>query len=80
MGSRERVSVASKAKSVNKKKSVKQYKILKKSKLNNHDYPNFVLDSFSINDRLTTQPDRGVASSASLQYENNGNISNMTKY
>lgn len=40
-----------------KKRSVKQYKIDKKGKGKKQTYPNFVLDSMSINDRLTTQPD-----------------------
>jgi hypothetical protein len=40
-----------------KKRSVKQYKIDKRGKAKKKDHPNFVLDSMSINDRLTTQPD-----------------------
>lgn len=40
-----------------KKRSVKQYKIDKKGKSKKKDHPNFVLDSMSMNDRLTTQPD-----------------------
>jgi hypothetical protein len=38
---------------------VKQYKIDKKSRANNNrkNHPNFLLDSISINERLTTQPD-----------------------
>lgn len=42
-----------------KKRSVKQYKIDKKLKVQNNkkNHPNFLLDSMSMNERLTTQPD-----------------------
>jgi hypothetical protein len=39
-----------------KKRSVKQYKVDRRDK-RKKDHPNFLLDSMSINDRLTTQPD-----------------------
>jgi hypothetical protein len=35
---------------------VKQYKVDRRDK-RKKDHPNFLLDSMSINDRLTTQPD-----------------------
>lgn len=40
-----------------KKRSVKQFKIEKKAKNKKQQHPSFILDSISINDRLTTQPD-----------------------
>lgn len=39
------------------KRSMKQFKIDKRLKQRKPQQPNFVLDSISINDRLTTQPE-----------------------